>query len=123
MSTRQLLHDHALTHWLYYYLTLPALETYLVSQGWRSEYYPVTAVSGRRFIAPVTDGDDQPLEAFVVGPAVQLPGQFRAIIALAAAIEEREPLAVVRDILAASQPELLAQLDAFLTAHRPEYLQ
>ena len=123
MSTRQDLHDKALTHWLYYYLTLSALETYLVSRGWRSEYHPMTASRGRRFVAPVCAGDGQPLETFVVGPEVELPRQFRVTIELAAAIEDREPLNILRDILAASQPELLAQLDAFLTAHRPEYRQ
>ena len=123
MSTRQYLHDKALTHWLYYYLTLPALETYLVSRGWRSEYHPMTASRGRRFVAPVCAGDGQPLETFVVGPAIELPGRLRYTVELAAAIEDREPLDVVRDILAASQPELLAQLDALLAAYQPEYLQ
>jgi hypothetical protein len=123
MNTRQLLHDKALTHWLYYYLTLPALETYLVSQGWRSEYHPYCGVNGRHFVAPVTDADGQPLETCVTGPDVDLPRQFRYTVELAVALADREPLAVLRDILAASQPELLAQLDALLTAHRPEYLQ
>ncbi|HNT73463.1 MAG TPA: hypothetical protein PKH77_00450 [Anaerolineae bacterium] len=123
MHTRQLLHDKALTHWLYYYLTLPALETYLVGRGWQAQHHPVTATSGRRFVAPVPDNDGQLLETFVIGPQVELPRQFRYTVELAAAIEDREPLAVLRDILAASQPALLAQLDALLTAHRSEYLQ
>ena len=123
MSTRQYLHDKALTHWLYYYLTLPALETYLVSRGWRSECYPVTAVGDRIFTTPMTDNNDQPRETLVVGPAIELLGRLRYTVELAAAIEDREPLDVVRDILAASQPELLAQLDALLAAYQPEYLQ